>query len=97
MSLAELLNLALELMRREHFDVVLCDIAMPGMDGFAVLRCIQEVADTGRPPTPVLAVTAYASDDYRDRCRRAGFQGHIPKPFDTSELIREVGRAVGRS
>lgn len=87
---------ALAQIRRAPPHVVLCDLAMPGMDGFDVLKHIQDL-DEGTRVTPVLAVTAYVSDDYRERCRRAGFHGHVPKPLQTSELIREVAAALART
>jgi signal transduction histidine kinase len=71
-------------------DVVLCDLAMPGVDGFEVLRQIKGLnAVTGRS-TPVLAVTAYASAEYRERCLAAGFGGHVPKPYKAGDVIGAV-------
>ena len=81
---------AIEQMRQAPPRVVLCDLAMPGMDGFGVLAAIQEQDRAHRRSTPVLAVTAYASDEYRARCLRAGFHGHIVKPFRTADLVRQV-------
>jgi CheY-like chemotaxis protein len=77
-------------------QVILCDLAMPGMDGFEVLRRIRQ-GDGMNRVTPVLAVTAYASEEYRQRCRETGFQGHLSKPYNTRELIREVASAVART
>jgi signal transduction histidine kinase/ActR/RegA family two-component response regulator len=75
-------------------DVVLCDLAMPGLDGFEVLRQIRFLdAATGRS-TPVLAVTAYASAEYRERCLSAGFQGHLPKPYNAGDVIGAVAAAL---
>jgi signal transduction histidine kinase/ActR/RegA family two-component response regulator len=75
-------------------DVVLCDLAMPGLDGFEVLRQIRFLdAATGRS-TPVLAVTAYASAEYRERCLSAGFQGHLPKPYNPGDVIGAVAAAL---
>jgi CheY-like chemotaxis protein/two-component sensor histidine kinase len=87
---------AVELWRQAPSDIVLCDLAMPNMDGFAVLLKIRGLdAGTGRL-TPALALTAYASEESRTRCLQAGFQGHIAKPYDAQELIRAVARAVAR-
>jgi CheY-like chemotaxis protein len=87
---------AVEELRRAPPDLVLCDLAMPGMDGFAVLKWIREHDRALARSTPVLAVTAYASDEYRERCLRAGFQGHIAKPIRTADLVREVVAALAR-
>jgi CheY-like chemotaxis protein len=79
-------------LERQPADVVLCDIAMPGMDGFMVLEGIRALdRRTGRR-TPVIAITAYASEEYRARCADAGFAGHMAKPYDTAQLVRAVAR-----
>jgi CheY-like chemotaxis protein len=76
---------------------VLCDIAMPGMDGFEVLRRIRQVEANDSAKTPVVAVTAYASNEERETCLRAGFQDHVAKPYDTIELIRHVAETLARA
>jgi CheY-like chemotaxis protein len=84
----------IEQMQRGMPDIVLCDLAMPGMDGFAVLKWIQ--AASSRPATPALAVTAYASADHRDVCLRAGFRGHVRKPYRTADLLHQVATILAR-
>ena len=88
---------ALERLRDRPANVVLCDLAMPGMDGFTVLKEIRERDSREGRSTPVLAVTAYASSEYRERCLRAGFHGHIAKPFKTADLVREVAAVLERT
>jgi signal transduction histidine kinase/CheY-like chemotaxis protein len=88
---------AIELWRRAPSDIVLCDLAMPQMDGFQVLKQIRQLdAATGRT-TPVIAVSAYASDEYRDRCLRAGFQAHLAKPNKPADLIRAIAAALAKA
>jgi CheY-like chemotaxis protein len=77
-------------------DVVLCDLAMPGIDGFEVLRQIQALDATQGRRTPVLAVTAYASADYRDRCLEAGFRDRLPKPYNAADILAAVAAAIQR-
>jgi CheY-like chemotaxis protein len=81
--------------RKTPSDVLLCDLAMPGMDGFAVLDEIRQL-ERGRR-AQAIAVTAYASDEYRRRCASAGFELHVAKPYNTAELIRAVARVVNRA
>jgi signal transduction histidine kinase/CheY-like chemotaxis protein len=83
-------------LERMPADLVLCDLGMPGMDGFAVLGWIRDHDRADGRTTPVLAVTAYASADYRERCLRAGFQGHLAKPFATPDLIQAAADALVR-
>ena len=87
---------ALQCMRRARPDVILCDLAMPQMDGFEVLRRVGALdIETGRT-TPVFAVSAYASASYKARCRAAGFHGHIAKPFESAELVLAIAAATVR-
>jgi signal transduction histidine kinase/ActR/RegA family two-component response regulator len=88
---------ALEQLRRAPAHIVLCDLAMPQMDGFEVLKQIQHLDRTAGRPTAVLAVSAYASDEYRERCLRAGFEAHLRKPFNIFDLVRAVAAAVART
>jgi signal transduction histidine kinase/ActR/RegA family two-component response regulator len=85
---------ALSYLREREADVVLCDLAMPEMDGFEVLHLIRQLESSAERLTPVFAVSAFASADDRIRCLAAGFSGHVAKPWSASELIRIVAGAV---
>jgi CheY-like chemotaxis protein len=66
-------------------DAVLCDIGLPGLDGYGVA-----VALRGHPGTAkarLFALTAYGSDEARRRSREVGFEQHFVKPVDPSELL----------
>ncbi|MCS7316306.1 MAG: response regulator [Bryobacterales bacterium] len=83
---------ALSLLNRESFDVVLMDIEMPGMDGLEATAAIR-AAEAGRGGhVPILAMTAYAMKEDRDRCLAAGADGYIAKPIRARELIAAVER-----
>jgi signal transduction histidine kinase/ActR/RegA family two-component response regulator len=78
--------------RAEPADVLVCDLAMPHMDGFAVLRQLQqEPAVRG---VRAIALTAHASQEYVDRTSAAGFVGHLAKPFAAADLVVAVARAA---
>ncbi len=71
-----------------RYDLILMDLQMPGMDGFQTAHRLRELA--GYRSTPVLAVTANCSSDYRDRCVQHGMQGFLSKPVQSSELVQTV-------
>jgi signal transduction histidine kinase len=77
---------AFEALRRERPDVLLCDLGMPGEDGFSLLRRVRALPPGQGSETPAAAITAYARDEDRIRALASGFQVHIPKPVDPEEL-----------
>jgi len=81
---------ALEVLDRDLPDVMLCDIGMPGVDGYALIREVRArgADDGGR--IPAVALTAYARDEDRSRALEAGFQTHVPKPVEPTELAAVV-------
>lgn len=75
--------------------VLICDIGMPAMDGYQLMRALRaDEAGVGR--IPALALTAFARAEDRKRSLLAGFQAHMAKPFDVGELILVVADLVGR-
>ena len=69
-------------------DVLLLDLSMPVMDGFATLRKIRE--DSALASLPVLAVTAYAMRGDQEKAMDAGFDGYLSKPISSSALDAEL-------
>lgn len=85
---------ALEALDREHPDVLLSDIAMPGEDGYALIRRVRARAGEKGGRIPAAALTAYATLEDRAKAIRAGFDEHIPKPVDPTRLIGAVALLV---
>ena len=75
---------ALVLARAECPQLVLMDVQLPGMDGLAALRELRARPETTE--TPVIAVTAFAMKDDRERLLSAGFDGYLEKPINVREL-----------
>ena len=72
------------------FDLVLMDIQMPEMDGFQATAKIRSDAQLAR--LPIIAMTAHATMEERQRCLEAGMNDHVSKPIDPELLIETVGR-----
>jgi signal transduction histidine kinase/DNA-binding response OmpR family regulator len=77
-----------------HYDVVLMDLQMPVMDGYAAIAEIR--ADARFDTLPVIAMTAHAMAEERDRCFAAGMNDHIAKPIDPETLFDTLMRWDGR-
>jgi two-component system CheB/CheR fusion protein len=75
---------ALQLARENHFDVVLSDISMPGMDGFEFLSKLRELP--GKEDVPAVALTGFGRPEDVQRAVREGFFAHLTKPFDIETL-----------
>jgi CheY-like chemotaxis protein len=72
--------------RERHPDVVLCDIGLPGMDGYEVARAIRAEPDLA--DVRLVAVSGYAQPEDRARARKAGFDAHVAKPADPADIGR---------
>ena len=70
---------------------------MPGMDGYELLRRVRALGEAKGGRVPAIALTAFARSEDRTRALRAGFQVHVSKPVEPSELIATVASIVGRT
>lgn len=75
--------------------VVLCDIAMPGQDGYSFIRELRD-KDKAMSETPVAALTALAGEEDRARALAAGFDMHLAKPIDSDRLATAVATLASR-
>jgi PAS domain S-box-containing protein len=75
--------------------VLVCDIGMPKMDGYQLIRALR-AEESRSERIPALALTAFARAEDRKRSLVAGYQAHLAKPFDVGELILVVADLVGR-
>ena len=77
---------ALTLAKQEHFDLVISDIGMPEMDGYALAKALRAL--TRYATIPMIAITGFAEYDDRDRALSAGFNTHVKKPVDPMKLTQ---------
>jgi CheY-like chemotaxis protein len=83
---------ALRMIEQNHPDMLLLDIGMPILDGFAVMRKIRE--NPSLATLTVLAVTAYAMQGDRENVLNAGFDGYLSKPINAGDLTYELERLL---
>jgi CheY-like chemotaxis protein len=83
---------ALDLLRRETFDLMVLDYKMPGLDGFEVF----EEARALHPDMPVVLVTGHATPEIMAEADQRGFQGVLLKPFTSEELRATVDKVLAR-
>jgi PAS domain S-box-containing protein len=88
---------ALDLLAKNHPDVLLCDIGMPGEDGYSLIRQIRPRGPAEGGRIPAIALTAYARAEDRTRALLAGFQTHLAKPVEPTELLAVIAALVGRT
>jgi CheY-like chemotaxis protein len=87
---------ALDALARARPHVLVSDLSMPEVDGYALLRRVRALGlDRGRQ-LPAVALTAYARPEDRARALAVGFQVHVPKPVEPAELVEVVARLAGR-
>ena len=86
---------ALAALKTTKPTVLVCDIGMPKMDGYQLIRALR-AEESRRERIPALALTAFARAEDRKRSLAAGYQAHLAKPFDVGELILVVADLVGR-
>jgi len=81
---------------RSRPALVVGDIAMPGEDGYSLIRKIRALESRSGRRTPALALTAYAGVDDRQRALAAGYDVHLPKPVEPARLIAALVELAGR-
>jgi PAS domain S-box-containing protein len=87
---------ALEAMAGEKFAALVSDIGMPGEDGYELIRRVRALAADRGGRTPAVALTAYARTEDRLRAMRAGFEMHVAKPVELTELIVVIANLARR-
>jgi len=77
-------------------DVMVSDIGMPMEDGYELIRKVRALPEVSGGQVPAVALTAYARPEDRMRALRAGYQMHVPKPIELSELVAIVASLANR-
>ncbi|EYF04595.1 response regulator [Chondromyces apiculatus] len=86
----------LEALKAGRPDLLISDIGMPGQSGYDLISRVRTLPAGEGGRTPAVALTGHAHMEDRTRALVAGFQTHVPKPIDPTELVLVVATAVGR-
>jgi len=78
-------------------DVLICDIEMPGEDGYTLMRRLRDLAAEDGGAVPALAVTAYGRAEDRQRLIAAGYDRYLAKPIEPVELVSVIATLAKRS
>ncbi|MBV9273786.1 MAG: PAS domain S-box protein [Verrucomicrobia bacterium] len=88
--LAHSADAALEFLLAHSVDILICDIGLPEVDGYTLIRRIRRLDNPDKSEVAAIALTAYARLEDRTEAIRAGFQNHLPKPVEPAELLTVV-------
>lgn len=86
----------LDLLGRTRYDALIADLGMPQMDGLELIRRVRQTLPAPANELPAAALTAYARSDDRISAVASGFQMHLAKPVNPTELVVAIGSLIGR-
>lgn len=84
---------ALELAKKEKFNLVLCDVNMPNMDGISLVKALRELPDYKF--TPLLMLTTESGPEKKMEGKQAGATGWLVKPFNPDQLLATINKVIG--
>jgi CheY-like chemotaxis protein len=85
---------ALKMTSHNRFDLIISDIGMPEMNGYDLAESLRKL--DAYAETPMVAVTGYSEYDDRGRSLQAGFNAHLTKPINPSQLLAVIGNLLGK-
>ncbi|MGB8951476.1 MAG: two-component regulator propeller domain-containing protein [Candidatus Aminicenantales bacterium] len=88
---------ALSALENDAFDLILMDVQMPQMDGFTATRTIRKKEEKTGAHIPIVAMTAHAMKEDKERCIKAGMDDYIPKPIKPEYLMVVIDRALSKT
>ena len=91
-------QICVEMLKRApsgYYDLILMDIQMPNMNGYDATRTIRAFQDAGKANIPILAMTANAFEEDKREAHRSGMNGHLAKPVNVRELMKELASILG--
>lgn len=90
-------KVALTLFAHRRPDLLVTDLQMPEMSGYELTAAVRQLQRDNALHTPIVALTAHAQVEERQRCLAAGMDGYVFKPYTMDSLLAEIGRVCGQS
>ncbi len=88
---------AILMLEKNNYDVILMDIQMPEMDGYAATKAIRKLEDKIKSRIPIIALTAHASQEEAQKCLDIGMNAYVSKPFDSRVLLDKIIQLTSNS
>ncbi|NTV90833.1 MAG: response regulator [Clostridiales bacterium] len=85
---------AFEIMKREHFDIILMDIQMPEINGIEATKIIRDEERRSGGHIPIIATTAYTMEYSRESMLKYGMDDYISKPIDFTKLVQIIEKWI---
>jgi len=89
-------RIAVEMVQANAYDVILMDVQMPEMNGYDATKAIRALAGA-KSRIPIIAMTANVMKEEVERCKEAGMNGYVPKPFKREELMNAIGISLNKA
>ena len=93
-TIAENGESAIQMMQYGNFDIILMDLQMPVLNGFDAAMEIRKMPDTKKANIPIIALTASALFDIRERVFNSGMNDYVSKPFKPEDLLQKIQNLV---
>lgn len=89
-------KIAVEMMKKNKYDLILMDIQMPVMNGYEATKIIRRFSGS-KKNIPIIAMTANDIQQEIDKCFESGMDAYVPKPFDSKELSNKISRLLAKA
>ncbi len=87
---------ALEKIKSADFNLIICDIRMPDMDGIETIKAVRAYrSEQAKPAIPEILITGYADEEKYKNAVELNVTAYLYKPFDTEELIEAIKNSIG--
>ena len=88
-------KIAVDMVEKNQYDVILMDVQMPEMNGYEATQAIRNLDDE-KSTIPIIAMTANDIQQEIDKCFDSGMDAYVPKPFDSKDLVNKIRRLLAK-